>query len=374
MKRKNLAALTMVLGLGLGMLGCRDKPKNPAITEMPPVLKEAVQEEVKPVTEEKEEPKSEITEFPLAENEAYSRLTGLPILKEKLNRRPIAVMTNNFKQAMPQSGLSQASVIYEAPVEGYITRFMVVFDDWDEVPAMGSIRSARTYFVRFAKEFDAFLIHAGQAYNARPMLNSDNSITDLAGGTLFKAPGKKAPHHIFTSGEKINRFFEKHTKLRNTLSEDFTRTSMFLFHEKDEDLKDAANVKSAGQVDLSGVYPINKPRFEYDSEKKCYKRHQFGMSTVDANNNELLTVKNILIQFTSGRVFDKKGRWDINETGGGEGYYFTNGRMVELKWAFKNGRTRYYDSLNGEELKINKGKTWVCIAINDKKAKLKVTE
>lgn len=369
--RGNLS-LAVLLAVLIFSLGCKKGHSEPVIKEMP-VVPEVIstQEEKKEFEEEpKEEKETETDETALGENEVYSRLTGLPINKDKLNRRPVAVMVNNLKPAAPQAGLSAASVIYEAPVEGYITRFMAIFDDWDKIEKLGSIRSARTYYVRFAGEFDAYLVHVGEAYNARKLLNSSNSITESGDGTIFRDRSRRAPHNAFTSGEKLNAFFTKHTKLRSLLSEDAAKKSMFLFHDKDEDLKDAENVKPAVTIDLSGVYSVNKPSFVYDSEKKLYKRHQYGGVSIDPNNKEELGFKNVVIQFTSGSVFDKKGRWNINETGGGDAYYLTNGKVKEAKWSFKNGRTRYYDSLTGDEIQFNRGKTWVCIAINNKKAKV----
>ena len=44
-----------------------------------------------------------------------SPLSGLPMGKEWVNRRPVAIMLNNLKEALPQLGQSQADVIYEVP-------------------------------------------------------------------------------------------------------------------------------------------------------------------------------------------------------------------------------------------------------------------
>lgn len=379
MKRIRLTfVVVFVLVAVFSAFGCQKKQGEPVITEMPPmpIVTPAAEEKKEEVKEEKkkESPKIEeekvVDAFVLGNNEDYSRLTGLPLDKEKIKRRPVAVMINNLKPAVPQSGLLDAAVVYEAPVEGYITRFMAIFEDWDKIQKIGSIRSARTYYVRFAAEFDAYLVHVGEAYNARKLLSSSNSITESGDGTIFRDKSGKAPHNAFTSGEKLTHFFEKNTKLRSRISDEALKTSMFLFADQDEDMKKAANVKSANSIDLSGVYNVNKPSFVYDSKTKLYKRHQYGGLSKDLNHNEDLAFKNVVIQFTSGSVFDKKGRWNINETGGGDAYYLTNGKIKDAKWSFKNGRTHYYDSLTGEEIAFNRGKTWICIAINNRKSKL----
>ena len=62
-------------------------------------------------------------------------LTGMEgISKEAVGKRPIAVMVNNHKEAMPQYGISDADIIFEIPVEGAITRLMAVYGDYTKVP------------------------------------------------------------------------------------------------------------------------------------------------------------------------------------------------------------------------------------------------
>ena len=55
-----------------------------------------------------------------------SYFTGEWIDEELGKTRPLAIMLNNTSAALPMSGVSNASVIYECPVEGRITRWMGV--------------------------------------------------------------------------------------------------------------------------------------------------------------------------------------------------------------------------------------------------------
>ena len=78
-------------------------------------------------------------------------------------------MFNNLKKALPQIGVGRADVIYEIVAEGGITRMMGVFQDLEGVGELGSVRSARDYYVNLALGHDAIYIHAGgspQAYEA----------------------------------------------------------------------------------------------------------------------------------------------------------------------------------------------------------------
>src|SRR5260221_8029347 len=68
---------------------------------------------------------------------------------------PFAVMIDNHPDARPSSGLAEASLVIEAPVEGGMTRYMAVFDATTTVDQIGPVRSARPYFVDFANAFGA---------------------------------------------------------------------------------------------------------------------------------------------------------------------------------------------------------------------------
>ena len=84
-------------------------------------------------------------------------------------------MLNNIKAGTPQAGIGQASVIYEAPMEGAdVTRLMPLFENWQNLDTIGYIRSSRDYFVYSALEFDAIYAHFGQATPyVGDLLNSD---------------------------------------------------------------------------------------------------------------------------------------------------------------------------------------------------------
>ena len=91
-----------------------------------------------------EEP--EPTEDPIPDGYVVSYLTGEYVPEAIGRRRPVAVMLNNLRPACPQAGIANAGVVYEAPVEGGITRLMGVFEDYDNLEKIGSVRSCRDYY------------------------------------------------------------------------------------------------------------------------------------------------------------------------------------------------------------------------------------
>ena len=69
-------------------------------------------------------------------------------------------MIDDLPAARPQSGLHLADVVWQAPAEGGIPRYMAIFQT--HLPeAIGPVRSARSYYVAWASELKALYAHAG---------------------------------------------------------------------------------------------------------------------------------------------------------------------------------------------------------------------
>ena len=66
----------------------------------------------------------------------WNPLTGMPISEEWVDRRPVAIMLNNLKAALPQLGQSKADIIYECLAEGGITRMLGVYQLGSLLPAL----------------------------------------------------------------------------------------------------------------------------------------------------------------------------------------------------------------------------------------------
>ena len=56
-------------------------------------------------------------------------LTGRMVREDVAQRHPIAVMVDDQRDARPQSGFNAASVVWQAPAEGGIPRYMLIFQD-----------------------------------------------------------------------------------------------------------------------------------------------------------------------------------------------------------------------------------------------------
>lgn len=315
-----------------------------------------------------EEPVEQVIEEPVVvdthEGEEKSILTGEWFAAEKASRRPYAIMFNNIQYASPQSGTSEASILYEALVEGGITRLMGIFEDFKS-ERIGSIRSARHYFVSFADEYDAIYVHFGETKYATAKISNlgiDNlsGLTGVGNTVYYRDKAIKEPHNAFASYEGIMEGTKQ--KKYRTEYEDKQEANHFKFYEEDTDLMSAIEAKKI-TLDYSNY---TNPYFEYNEKDKLYSRFQFDKPHIDQNTRKQLEFKNIIIQYVKEWNIDKKGYQTMDiENSSGIGYYITNGKAVDITWE-KNESTKkmnYYDK-DGNVLTINPGKTFISIFPN----------
>ena len=128
------------------LYGCGKKEEPAPLPEPEVVVEPEPESESEEEIVEEPEPTTAypvIEERTVVDGKMQSYLTGQWTSTEQANRRPIAVMIPNNRPAMPQYGLSKAGIIYEAPVEGRITRLMAVFEEFDDLERIGPVRSSR---------------------------------------------------------------------------------------------------------------------------------------------------------------------------------------------------------------------------------------
>ena len=109
----------------------------------------------------------------------------------------------------------------------------------------------------------------------------------------------------------------------------------------------------------------NTVKYIYDEETKEYTRYSRGEKQVDWDTDTTVTTKNIIITFAQNYNLNDgsgKGRQGLDNIGKLEGYYITNGKAIEITCE-KTSRTAQtvYKDLQGNEIKVNDGKTFIQI-------------
>jgi len=297
------------------------------------------------------------------QGQVRSFLTGKWVDKEIGEKRPVAVMLSNIKDAMPMCGVSRADVVYEAPVEGEITRMMGIFEDYEGLEKIGSVRSCREYFLFFALEFDSIYAHYGQSSYAVEYLDRDyvDNLSGLAGigSTVFyRSTDRKSPHNAFASAQGIDEGIKK-MKYRREYRQNYSGKFCFA---KDDEIVDVGDSKITY---IAPGYYINKPWFEYNESDKLYYRYQFDEKHIDEVTGDQLAFTNVILQYAKWEKRDEKGYLAFDCHSEGYALIFSNGTATEAHWMREgdqdDGVIRYYDIGLTHEIKLNQGKTMVCV-------------
>ncbi|KKS12834.1 MAG: hypothetical protein UU70_C0031G0004 [Candidatus Yanofskybacteria bacterium GW2011_GWA1_41_6] len=116
--------------------------------------------------------------------------------------RPISIMLASDIEAMPLSGISQADMVFEMPVDPTgITRFMAIFQ-CEKPKEIGSVRSARNDFIPLAAGLGTIYAHWGGEHGALEKLDShivDNIDALKYEGEIFYRKAGTRPPQFFVS-------------------------------------------------------------------------------------------------------------------------------------------------------------------------------
>ena len=295
---------------------------------------------------------------------ATSELTGLPVSDEIAGQRPVAIMVDNEKKALQHYGTAEADIVYEmmnSTANGRITRLMCLYKDWANLQQTGSIRSTRTTNIMIADEYNAVLIHDGGPYYIKTYLAQPYA-DNISGGFTRIKNGKPTEFTEYVFGsELVSRFAKSGTSTTYTIS--LERGSHFLFNAADTEL---VSEIACGTVDLSKVFTHNSSKLLYNATTRTYDYYEYGSIHQDAEDAQVLTFKNVILQNTSFTQLDANGYMTYNVIGSGGGYYITNGKVIPITWskASETGMTHYYNAA-GVEITLNPGKIYISLVPSD---------
>lgn len=227
------------------------------------------------------------------ENMARSKLSGQWVEKELAEKVPYAVMYSNIADAMPQANISKADVVFEAPVEGKITRMCCLFENQTDLEKIGPVRSCRTYFLLFAREFESIYVHFGYSEYAEKYLKNDSfkSLDGMSYCNFYRTNDRVAPHNAYTSWAGIADSVQA-KNYPSAYSQGYT--SPFTFHTQENPIVPPSGT-TCDRVDMN--YSYNQPYFEYDAAKSRYLRYQFGAAQIDQQTGEQLEFDNIIVKY-----------------------------------------------------------------------------
>jgi len=301
-------------------------------------------------------------------------LTGLPVAPDVAARQPIAVMIDDHADARPQSGFNAASVVWHAPAEAGIPRYMLIFQD--EIPEIvGPVRSARQYYVEWAAEWNALYVHAGGSPDAIATLRSkgqgewvyDADEFRYGGRYLWRATDRVPPHNVYTDGEHL-RDLAAHLGAADEPLE-----PVWSFG------PDAAPGQRPDGGTIRVVYPYETITYRYDAADNQYVRYacpgvcSIKRSTskhVDRADGKVVTPENVVIlRMPFAPLNDghpNKYRLEAHNVGTGEAWIASNGRTVKGTWSKASSKApTLLFGPGGAPITLTAGQTFVqVIALN----------
>lgn len=278
---------------------------------------------------------------------------------EEVQPKLVVVMIENHLDARPQSGLSKASVVYEAPVEANYSRFMALFPVTDVVAKAGPVRSARPYYLDWVSEYgEPLYMHVGGSADALDKLKRGNyfDFNEFWRGDYFwRSKDRYAPHNAYTSSENWNNAWKDYGKDTYSVSDE-----SWLFGDVAP-----CTVNCATQIIASFLPPIYEAEWKYSSSTEKYLRYQLNKPHVDQDGTQI-SADTLVVQHVQTTVLDEVGRIEMDTIGSGKVLVFTKGNVVEGIWkkTTRSAKTRFYDA-SGKEISFTSGKIWIEV-VNDR--------
>ena len=307
-------------------------------------------------------------------------------------RRPLAVMIENAPDARPQSGLSDADVLFEIMAEGGVTRFMGIFycqaQRYDTV--LAPIRSARSYFVSYASGFNyPMYVHVGGANLPGPSnalgqledygwtLQNDVNLGFTFGLPYYRKNQNRLDREVATEHQG-----QTSTELLWSLAKDKRKWTNIAPTRKigkatvgGDDWKDGYKGWSfQDEVPKSGS--VAKIAYEfwtgfseygvewnYNAETNTYKRVMAGEPHLDHNNDKQIEASNVVVLLVKekGPINEVKHMLYTTE-GTGNALIFNNGEAIKASWSKPTRESELsFTDRKGDPIELARGMVWISV-------------
>lgn len=282
-----------------------------------------------------------------------SLITGLDC--SVADARSFAVMLASDPEARPLSGISQADIVFEMPVDPTgITRFMAVFQ-CEKPKEIGSVRSARNDFISLAAGMETIYTHWGGEHGALEKL--DNRIVDnidalkYEGETFYRKAGVRPPHNGFTNLDLL-------TKKSQDLKYDLKNSFLGYPHQDKEPKKNLSNLTDQVIINYPAPHAVS---WIYNSETNLYSRYRNDSVETDKDNGQIVKAGVVVVMNTTSK-FLREQYISVDVQGEGVAQIYQNGGVINGKWnkdlARLDSKLYFYDD-SGKEIQFAPGKIWV---------------
>jgi hypothetical protein len=277
----------------------------------------------------------------------------------KGSRLPLAVLIDDARAARPQSGFNAASVVYQAPADGYESRYMMVFQSLD-ARDIGPVRSGRMYFIHWAEEVHAAIAHYGGDWQSHKYLAKYNgmfftNVDALGKGAkaFHRIRSRRAPHNGYTNTKAL---WAQVKRLGGPATIDPTDPRRAFI-----DPLPAADRPATQTIRIP--YHTAVIGYRFDRKSGMYRRSVDGRAQVDPADGKRVTTRNVVVLFMSYRIDSTiepgHARPIVGSVGGGKAWIYREGSLVKGRWEKKSDAAlmRLLDD-DGQEVPLVRGRTF----------------
>ena len=276
-------------------------------------------------------------------------LLRLPMVPQIAGKRLlVAAIIENHENARPyQEGLGDALLIQEWLVEGFISRFVAIYDVHSLPSRIGPVRSLRPYFIDGLLPWSLPIFHAGGSPEALDMIYKSavhRSINGLAGAysALYEREEESVPpHDLFVSRKTISTIHKEGN---------YVSTRWPPYEEGGIESGEAAT-----EINLNFFNPLHNVEYTYRPSTKRYTRRN-GTVVQAAEPSNVLVLEMPVDEIGA------HGRLHIPTQGRGKALLFRAGRVYEGHWN-NEGEYKWFSFTDdeGNPLQFARGQTWMTV-------------
>lgn len=393
MKTKKILSAVLILALAMPFAACKKEETPETTTTTTTTVMESDPSETT-TTEATTTAETEPVLYDPNISYGLNPITGVQDMDpENVGNKPITIVVNNVYAAMPQRGVSEADAIFEYETEGGISRLLCVFADVNTIPEIGSLRSARVVTANLSAGLGAIFVHFGREARVVSYFSTNNIIhidgnylcagkysssdyedgyVDLPGNTFFWrdkdwSSERAIEHTAVSDGVHIKEALEYKGI---DLASEFAETPL-MFNFVPDNSQDIANAtETCSSINVYFSSANDDALFEYNTGDGLYYKSQYGSPQIDENNGNQIAVKNVFVLFVRVALADDNYRTDYFFEEGGSGYYICDGKIINVTWT----KPDVHDPIKvfneaGEEVEVNRGKSYICLVRSSNESK-----
>ena len=297
-------------------------------------------------------------------------LSGRPLAGGDAGRRPLVVKLDNGPAGRPQYGITQADIVVETLVEGFVTRLAAIFHS-REPERFASVRSGRLSDRSIAPMVRGALVYSGSATFADALFLQDarqGRYVNLSGDHLasfFRFASRPGPYNLYTTPAAMRREIAR-------IDPRPVEVPRWEFIAGEHAATAGGMAGAVAAVEIVVPYREDRSRvgYAYDAASRTYARSQNDdgrpVRSTDALDGSPVAVANVVVIGTEvwevPQIEDVAGNHshDMRLTGSGPAVVFRDGLRQEGTWSRPSDQAAFvFRTAAGERILLAPGQTWV---------------